>query len=188
MKLIVGVTGSSGAIHAIRLLETLARFQDVETHLIVSEWAISNLLLETTSTMADLAPLVKRVHANSDQSSCLASGSFVTDGMIVLPCSMKTLASISSGYCDTLIARAADVCIKEGRKLVLCPRETPLSAIHLENMLKLARLGVRIVPPVPAFYNHPATIDDIVNHHIARLLDQFGMESPAALRWNGPER
>ncbi len=187
MRLIVGITGSTGSIHAIRFLEALRRFPEVETHLVVSEWAKTNLALETGRSPEDLAPLAWKVHPCADLSSCLASGSFMTDGMIVLPCSMKTLASIAAGYCDNLISRAADVCIKEGRKLVLCPRETPLSAIHLENMLKLARLGVRMVPPMPAYYNRPTTIEDLVAQHVTRLLDQFGLHDPEARRWNGPE-
>lgn len=187
MRLIVGVTGSTGAIHAVRFLEALKRFPEVETHLIVSEWARRTLPLETGGSVDGLAPLVAQVHDCSDLASCLASGSFITEGMIVLPCSMKTLASIAVGYCDNLISRAADVCIKEGRRLVLCPRETPLSAIHLENMLKLARLGVRIVPPMPAYYSRPATIEDFVDQHVTRLLDQFALHDPEARRWNGPE-
>ena len=186
MRLIVGVTGSSGVIYAVRLIETLAMFPDAEVHLVMSDWALANLHIETTNTLDDLSKFVHQIHENQDLSSCIASGSFKTDGMIILPCSMKTLSSIANGYADTLISRAADVCLKEGRKLVLSPRESPLSAIHLENMLKLSRLGVRMVPPMPAFYNHPSSIEDLVDHHVMKILDQFNLESPYAKRWEGP--
>ena len=125
------------------------------------------------------------VYDNKDLGAKISSGSFITDGMIILPCSMKTLSSIANGYDDNLISRTAGVMIKEGRKLVLSARETPLSPIHLENMLKLSRIGVRMVPPMPAFYNNPKTLDDIINHHIMKLLDQFNINYNKAKRWNG---
>jgi polyprenyl P-hydroxybenzoate/phenylacrylic acid decarboxylase-like protein len=187
MKLIIGVTGASGVIHAVRLLETLSRFPDTEAHLIMSEWAEQNLALETTVKPAYMESLAAAVYKNSDLAAAPSSGSFRTDGMIIIPCSMNTLASISCGLCSTLITRSAAVCLKEGRKLVLCPRETPLDAIQLENMLKLARMGVRIVPPMPAYYNHPATIDDLIQAHVMKVLDQFGIDTAAVPRWNGSE-
>jgi len=187
MKLIVGITGATGVRHAVRLLEVLSTRTDVQTHLVLSEWAAANLLSETGRTPESLTPLVTRLYSNSDLAAPMASGSFLTDGMIVLPCSMRTLAAVAAGACDNLINRSADVCLKEGRRLVLCPRETPLNALHLENMLKLARLGVRMVPPMPAYYQNPQTIDDLVAHHIMKVLDQFGFQSPDDRRWNGPE-
>ena len=129
--------------------------------------------------------LANYVYDNKDLGAKISSGSFITDGMIILPCSMKTLSSIANGYDDNLISRTAGVMIKEGRKLVLSARETPLSPIHLENMLKLSRIGVRMVPPMPAFYNNPKTLDDIINHHIMKLLDQFNINYNKAKRWNG---
>ena len=187
MRLVVGITGATGACHALRLLEVLAGHPEVETHLVVSEWAAANLLSETGRSVADLSPLAARIWSPADLAAPLASGSFLTDGMIIVPCSMRTLAAVAGGFCDNLITRAADVCLKEGRKLVLCPRETPLNALHLENLLKLARLGVRIVPPMPAYYTHPRTIDDLVAHHVMKVLDQFGFQSPDDRRWNGPD-
>ena len=132
-----------------------------------------------------LKNLANYVYDNKDLGAKISSGSFITDGMIILPCSMKTLSSIANGYDDNLISRTAGVMIKEGRKLVLSARETPLSPIHLENMLKLSRIGVRMVPPMPAFYNNPKTLDDIINHHIMKLLDQFNINYNKAKRWNG---
>ena len=142
--------------------------------------------METDLTPADLHALADRMHGPGDQSAPISSGSFRTDGMIIAPCSMKTLAAVRTGYGEGLIARAADVTLKERRRLVLVPREMPLSEIHLENMLALSRLGAVIVPPVPAFYNRPETIDDIVTHIAARVLDQFGLDLPGASRWVGP--
>jgi 4-hydroxy-3-polyprenylbenzoate decarboxylase len=125
------------------------------------------------------------VYSSDDQAAAISSGSFRTDGMVVVPCSMKTLAGIRTGYADGLIARAADVTLKEHRRLVLVPRETPLSEIHLDNMLALARMGVCVVPPMPAFYNHPTSVGDVVEHIVTRVLDQFDIESPTARRWTG---
>jgi 4-hydroxy-3-polyprenylbenzoate decarboxylase len=129
--------------------------------------------------------LADAVYDNSDLGAKTSSGSFLTQGMVVVPCSMKTLSAIAGGFCDSLISRTADVMLKEGRKLVLCPRETPLSAIHLENMLKLSRLGVSMVPPMPAFYNAPKTIDDLIDHQVMKILDQFGLAYEKGKRWNG---
>ncbi|MCU3617071.1 UbiX family flavin prenyltransferase, partial [Enterobacter hormaechei subsp. oharae] len=133
----------------------------------------------------DVAALADVVHSPADQAATISSGSFRTDGMIVIPCSMKTLAGIRAGYAEGLVGRAADVVLKEGRKLVLVPRETPLSTIHLENMLALSRMGVAMVPPMPAYYNHPQTADDITQHIVTRVLDQFGLEHKKARRWEG---
>lgn len=182
MKIIVGISGATGAIYGIRMLEAL-RHAGVETHLILSSWAEKTIAIETDYKLDEVKALATRVHRSNNQAAIISSGSFITDGMIVAPCSMKSLAAISHGYADNLLSRAADVVLKEQRKLVLIPRESPLSAIHLENMLKLSRLGVSIVPPMPAFYNHPQTIDDIVNHTIARTLDQFGIDNSLTQRW-----
>ncbi|WP_030683393.1 non-oxidative hydroxyarylic acid decarboxylases subunit B [Streptomyces cellulosae] len=185
MRLIVGMTGATGAIIGVRLLEHLRELPDVETHLVLSRWARSTIELETGLSVADVNALADVSHSPDDQGASISSGSFRTDGMVVVPCSMKTLAGIRAGYAEGLVARAADVVLKEHRRLVLVPRETPLSEIHLENMLALARLGVRMVPPMPAFYNHPAGVDDIVDHITSRVLDQFDLPAPAARRWEG---
>ncbi|MFF5978890.1 non-oxidative hydroxyarylic acid decarboxylases subunit B [Streptomyces olindensis] len=185
MRLIVGMTGATGAMFGVRLLQALRGLDDVETHLVLSRWARSTLELETGLSVADVGALADVTHKPDDQGATIPSGSFRTDGMVIAPCSMKTLAGIRAGYAEGLVARAADVVIKERRRLVLVPRETPLSEIHLENMLALTRMGVRMVPPVPAFYNHPASVDDIVDHITARVLDQFDLPAPAARRWEG---
>ena len=174
-RLIVAITGASASRYGVRLLEAL-REAGVETHLILSRWARANIHQESEYTAEYVRSLATQVHEDGNLGAAVASGSFRTDGMAIVPCSMKTLAAISIGYTDTLTARAADVTLKEGRRLVLAPRETPLSAIHLENMLKLARLGVAIMPPVPAFYGRPQSIDDLVNHFVGRVLDRFDIE------------
>ncbi|MFI7099565.1 non-oxidative hydroxyarylic acid decarboxylases subunit B [Streptomyces sp. NPDC050161] len=185
MRLIVGMTGATGAVFGIRLLENLRELPGVETHLVLSRWARTTIELETGLSAREVAELADEVHPPDDQGATLSSGSFRTDGMVIAPCSMKTLAGIRAGYADGLVARAADVTLKERRRLVLVPRETPLSEIHLENMLALSRMGVRMVPPMPAFYHHPASVDDIVDHITARILDQFDLPAPAAVRWAG---
>ncbi|RSS42376.1 non-oxidative hydroxyarylic acid decarboxylases subunit B, partial [Streptomyces sp. WAC05858] len=185
MRLIVGMTGATGAVFGVRLLETLAELPGVETHLVLSRWARTTIELETGRSAREVAELAEVTHSPEDQGATISSGSFRTDGMIIAPCSMKTLAGIRAGYADGLVGRAADVVLKERRRLVLVPRETPLSEIHLENMLALSRMGVRMVPPMPAFYDHPRSVDDIVDHLTARLLDQFDLPAPAARRWEG---
>ncbi|MGW7519747.1 non-oxidative hydroxyarylic acid decarboxylases subunit B [Streptomyces sp. NPDC054796] len=185
MRLIVGITGATGAVLGVRLLEHLARDPDVETHLVLSRWARTTIELETGRSVREVSGLADATHSPEDQGAPISSGSFRTDGMVISPCSMKTLAGIRAGYADGLVGRAADVVLKERRPLVLVPRETPLSEIHLENMLALSRMGVRIVPPMPAFYNRPESVDDIVDHLTTRVLDQFGLPAPAARRWEG---
>ncbi|MFI8461353.1 non-oxidative hydroxyarylic acid decarboxylases subunit B [Kitasatospora sp. NPDC085464] len=185
MRLIVGMTGATGAVLGVRLLQELRRHPDVETHLVLTRWARATVELETGMSTRDVSALADTVHSPDDQGASIASGSFPADGMVIVPCSMKTLAGIRTGYADGLVARAADVTLKERRKLVLVPRETPLSEIHLDNMLTLARMGAAIVPPMPAFYNHPATVDDVVDHIVARICDQFGIDSTRARRWEG---
>lgn len=186
MKLVVGITGASGAIFGIRTLEAL-RELGVETHLIISQWARSTIAHETSVSLAQIEALATTVYHHENQAAPISSGSFKTDGMIVAPCSMKTLAAIRMGFGDSLITRAADVALKERRKLVLLARESPFSEIHLENMLSLARMGVVIFPPIPAFYNKPVNVDDIINHIVGRLLDQFGLNMPGVKRWLGYE-
>ncbi|WP_426076222.1 non-oxidative hydroxyarylic acid decarboxylases subunit B [Janthinobacterium sp. PSPC3-1] len=184
MKLVVGMTGATGAAIGVRVLSALKDL-GVETHLVISKWARATIQLETPYSVQEVAALASRTYSERDQAAAISSGSFRVDGMVIVPCSMKTLAAIRGGYGDGLIARAADVTLKEQRKLVLVPRESPLSVIHLENMLALARAGVLMLPPMPAFYNNPASVDDIIDHTVARILDQFGLDHDLAKRWNG---
>jgi 4-hydroxy-3-polyprenylbenzoate decarboxylase len=185
MRLIVGMTGATGAVFGVRLLERLSAVPDVETHLVLSHWARSTVELETGRSVREVSALADAVYSPDDQGAAISSGSFHTDGMVIVPCSMKTLAGIRAGFADGLIGLAADVVLKERRPLVLVARETPLSEIHLENMLALTRMGARVVPPMPAFYNHPTTVDDIVDHIVARVLDQLDLPDPDAKRWQG---
>ena len=184
-KIIIGFSGATGVIYGIRLLEVLQNIPEVETHLIMSSWAEENIKIETNYLPKKVKELADFAYQPNDMSAPIASGSFKTEGMIILPCSVKTLSAISNGYANNLMSRAADVAIKENRKLIICPRETPLNSLHLENMLKLSRIGVNIIPPMPSFYSHPRTIDDIINHHIMKVLDQFEISVYDALRWEG---
>lgn len=183
-SLVVGMTGASGAVFGVRLLEA-ARGAAIETHLVVSKWGRRTLEHETGKSLDDLRALADRHYGPADMGALMSSGSFPVDGMAVAPCSARSLAAIAAGLSENLIHRAADVMIKERRPLVLVVRETPLSAIHLENMLKLARLGVTIMPPVPAFYNRPRSIEAMVDHTVARVFDQFGLRLDMAERWEG---
>lgn len=185
MRLIVAMTGATGAVLGVRLLETLRTRPDIESHLVMSRWARSTIQTETGLSAAAAAKLADVVYKPDDLSAPIASGSFRTAGMVVVPCSMKTLAGIRTGYSSGLIGRAADVVLKERRRLVLVARETPLSEVHLENMLALRRMGADIVPPMPAFYNRPRTVDDLLDHLVARVLDQLALDMPAR-RWDGP--
>jgi len=182
LKLIIGITGSTGVIYGIRALETLKK-TGVETHLIMSQWGEKCVSMETEHTVDYVKSLATDISDEKNMAASVSSGTHRVDGMIVAPCSMKTLAAIASGYDDTLVARAAGVTIKESRKLILMVRETPFSAIHLENMLKLSRLGVVILPPVTEFYTKPKSIDDIVNHGVGKCLDQFNIEHNLYPRW-----
>jgi 4-hydroxy-3-polyprenylbenzoate decarboxylase len=182
VRLVVGITGSTGVIYGIRLLEVLKE-RGIKTHLIMSDWAAKCIAMETSYTPDGVRAMADAVSDQSNMASNVSSGTYMVDGMIVAPCSMKTLSGIASGYDDTLVSRAAGVTIKESRKLVLMTREAPLSAIHLENMLKLARLGVVILPPVAAFYTNPKSIDEIVNHGVGKCLDQFGIDHDLYRRW-----
>jgi len=181
-RLVVGITGATGTIFGIRLLGAL-QGSSVETHLIVSKWGAHTLAEETSYTLDRVRQMASFSYAASDQGAALSSGSFVTAGMVIAPCSMRTLAAIASGQGEHLVHRAADVVLKERRKLVLLVRETPLNDIHLENMLKLSRMGAVILPPVPAFYNHPQSIEEMVDHIVMRTLDQFGIHTDLAERW-----
>ncbi len=182
-RLIVGITGASGSIFGVRLLEML-QGSSIETHLVMSRWGARTLVQETSYTPEQVNALASVVHPLTDQGASISSGSFVTMGMVIAPCSVRTLAAIAHGLGDNLIHRAADVVLKERRRLVLAVREAPLSEIHLENMLKLSRMGVVISPPVPAFYSKPATIDEMVSYTVIRLLDQLGIHVDAK-RWSG---
>jgi flavin prenyltransferase len=185
VRLIVGMTGATGAVLGVRLLERLSTVPEVETHLVISRWARSTIELETGLSVREVGALADVVYSPDDQGAAISSGSFRVDGMVIVPCSMKTLAGIRAGYANSLVGRAADVMLKERRPLVLVPRETPLSEIHLENMLALARMGVRIVPPMPAFYQRPSTVDEVVDHIAIRVLDQLDLPVPEASRWQG---
>ncbi|MBH2695326.1 non-oxidative hydroxyarylic acid decarboxylases subunit B [Serratia nevei] len=185
MRLTIAMTGATGAPLGTALLQALKDIEGIETHLILSRWAKKTIELETKHSVRDVMAMADVTHSAADQAATISSGSFRMDGMIIIPCSMKTLAGIRAGYAEGLIGRAADVMIKEGRKLVLVPRETPLSAIHLENMLALSKLGASLVPPMPAYYNHPTHIDDVTDHIVARVLDQFGLDYSRAKRWAG---
>ncbi len=182
--LVVALTGATGIIYGVRLLERL-REAGVPSHLVMSKWAIQTMLQETDYTVEGVKRLATEVHNPEDFGASISSGSFVTRGMAVVPCSMRTLAAVSTGSGTNLIHRAADVVLKERRTLVLVPREAPLSDIHLEHMLRLSRMGTVIFPPVPAFYQRPATVDDIVDHTVMRVLDQFGLHLDEAGRWTG---
>ena len=184
MRLIVGITGASGAIYGVRTLEAL-RALDVESHLIVSRWARVTIAHETGYSVEEVERLAQCVYHPENQAAAISSGSFRTDGMVIAPCSMKTVAAIRTGFGDSLVCRAADVILKERRRLVLVPRESPFSEIHLENMLALARMGVTIFPPVPAFYSRPQTIEELVDFNVGRILDQFGLCMPGLARWKG---
>ena len=183
-RLIVGITGASGAIYGVRLLEHL-RELPVETHLIATRWARITIEHETERSFADVRALADVTYSEGDQSAAVSSGSFVTDGMIIAPCSMKTVSALATGFAHNLMCRAADVVLKERRPLVLAVRETPLHSIHLRNLATLSDMGVVIAPPVPAFYAKPTSLDEMVDYTVVRLLDQLGMHGDVSGRWSG---
>ncbi|MEU6104375.1 UbiX family flavin prenyltransferase [Streptomyces flaveolus] len=185
-RLIVGITGASAPQLAIHLLTALRALGTVETHLVMSRAAHRTVELETGMRPADVAALCDVSHRRGDIAADIASGSCPTMGMAVVPCSMKTLAAIAHGYGDDLLTRAADVCLKERRRLVLATRETPLSLIHLRNMVAVTEAGAVVLPPVPAYYHRPASLDDLLAHVTGRILDQFGIEHGVFPRWQGP--
>ena len=184
MKIIVAITGATGAIYGVRTLQRL-REAGAETHLVISRWGARTLLHETPYSREQVEAMATVTYAPGDMGAAISSGSFRTDGMVIAPCSAKTLAAVAHGFGENLVHRAADVVLKERRKLVLVVREAPLSDIHLENMLKLSRMGSVMLPPMPAFYNHPRTVDDVVEHTVSRVLDQFGLDVSGVERWSG---
>ena len=186
-RLIIGISGASGAIYGVRLLQVLRDVADVETHLVMSPAARQTLALETSFSLRDVQALVDVVHDVRDIAASVSSGSFKTAGMVILPCSIKTLSGIVHSYTDSLLTRAADVVLKERRPLVLCVRETPLHLGHLRLMTQAAELGAVIMPPVPAFYHNPQSLDDVINQTVNRVIDQFDIDLPADLftRWQG---
>jgi 4-hydroxy-3-polyprenylbenzoate decarboxylase len=183
--LVVGITGASGAIYGIRLLEVLSAIKNVETHLVVSEPAEAIIKYETGSTVEDLKELASFSYGIRDIGAQIASGSFKTDGMIVAPCTVKTMAAIANSYNENLLIRAGDVTLKERRRLLLLVRETPLHLGHLRNMERLCEMGAIIMPPAPAFYHKPQTVQDIVDHTVGKMLDIFGIEHTLFPRWSG---
>ena len=188
MRLIVAITGASGAIYGIRLLEALREVPDAEVHLVISNGGKLNISLETDWAVKDVEALAHEVHSDQNLAATVASGSFKTGGMIVAPCSMKTLSGIVHSYADNLVVRAADVVLKERRKLVLMPRETPLHVGHCRLLLQAAEMGAIIAPPMPAFYNAPRTLDDAIDHSVGRVLDLFDIDSAMVRRWKGAKR
>jgi 4-hydroxy-3-polyprenylbenzoate decarboxylase len=185
MRLIIGISGSSGVIYGIRMLEMLRKLDEVETHLVMSRYGRLNIELETDYQARDVEALADVVHNERNQAASISSGSFGVDGMIVAPCSMKTLSGIAHSYADSLLVRAADVCLKERKQLVLMPRETPLHTGHCKLLYEASQLGAIIAPPMPAFYTRPESLDDLVNHSVSRVLDLFGLDTGKLKRWQG---
>lgn len=184
-RLIVGISGATGSIYGIRILEMLRDLDDVETHLVMSRYARMNIEIETPHTVEYVTALADEVHSFGNQAAAISSGSFKTDGMVIAPCSMKTLSEIATSHNSSLLVRAADVVLKERRRLVLMPREVPLHVGHCKLLYEVAQLGAIIAPPMPAFYNHPQTIDDLVNHSVGRILDLFDLDAGIVKRWTG---
>lgn len=181
-KIVIGFSGASGIIYGIRLLEILHSI-NIQTYLIISEWAKKNIEIETDKTLEYVKSLSSVNYDNFSLDASVSSGSFLHDGMVIVPCSMKSLSSIANGYDDTLISRAASVTLKESRKLIIVPRETPLSRIHLENMVKLQEAGAIILPAMPGFYHKPSTIEEIIDHLVGKILDQLNIKHDLFKRW-----
>ena len=184
-RLIVAITGATGAVYGVRLLQALSSMPGIETHAVVSEAGVLNLHQELGMNRKDAEALAHHAHNPRDVGAAIASGSFLSEGMIVAPCSMKTLAAVAHGLSDNLVARAADVVLKERRKLVLMVRETPFNLAHLRNMTAVTEMGGIVFPPLPGFYHKPQTIDEMVDHTVGRVLDLFGLAHELAPRWNG---
>ena len=184
-RLIVAITGASGARYGVRLLELLRATEGIETHLMISDAAALNLHHELDVKRKDIEALAHHVHSVRDIGACVASGSFRADGMVIAPCSMKTLAAVAHGMCDNLITRAADVTLKERRRLVLLVRETPFNLAHLRNMTAVTEMGGIIFPPLPALYQRPKTIDEMIDHTVGRVMEMLGLEQSLAPEWNG---
>jgi 4-hydroxy-3-polyprenylbenzoate decarboxylase len=182
-RIIIAISGATGVIYGIKLLEALQHNKLYEIHLLITPWAERIIQAETNISVKQVKKYASYYYAINDFTAPIASGSFKTDGMVVVPCSMKTLSAIAHGYADNLMTRSADVMIKEKRKLILVPRETPLSAIHLENMVKLARLGIVILPPLPAFYYQPTSLNEMIDHLTSKILDHLGIENHLYKRW-----
>ncbi|PWY88179.1 Phenylacrylic acid decarboxylase [Aspergillus heteromorphus CBS 117.55] len=185
-RIVVAITGATGTLFGLRLLKVL-RGLGIETHLVLSKWAMATMKYETEVSEREVREMASHCYAIKDLSAPPSSGSFLHDGMIIVPCSMKTLAAVRTGFCDDLISRAADVTLKERRKLMLVVRETPLSSIHLDNMLELSRAGAIVFPPVPAFYSRPESIQELVDQSVGRMLDSFGIHCDDFPRWQGFE-
>lgn len=185
MRLVVGITGATGAIYGIRLLEQLRRYAEVETHLVVSRPGKRTIAEETDYAIADVEALAAVRYDNNDIGAAIASGSFRTAGMVIAPCSIKTASAVAACHAENLITRAADVMLKEGRPLIMLVRETPLHVGHLKCMLALAEMGAVVLPPMPAFYNRPKELDDIVNHTVARVLDRLNLPQTLVAEWQG---
>ncbi len=184
-RLVVGITGASGAIYGVRLLEALARARGWEAQLVLSEAGALNAWQELRMKRKDVERLAKAAYHPKDIAAPIASGSYPVEGMVIAPCSMKTLAAVAQAHADELVARAADVTLKERRRLVLLPRETPLNLAHLRNMVAVSEMGGIVFPPVPAFYTRPKTLEDLVAHTVGRVLDLFGIRVPGLKRWQG---
>ena len=184
-RLVVAITGATGAVYGVRLLQQLSATPGIETHLVVSDAAVLTLHQETGLQRRDLEAMAHVVHKNRDIGASIASGSFQSDGMVIAPCSMKTLAAVALGLSDNLIARAADVVLKERRRLVLMVRETPFNLAHLRNMTLVTEMGGIVFPPLPSFYHKPASIEEMVDHTVGRVIDLFGVEHALAPRWAG---
>jgi len=184
-RIIVAITGATGAVYGVQLLRHLSTIPGVETHLVVSDAASLTLHAEVGMQRRDVEALAHVVHRHRDIGASIASGSFVSHGMVIAPCSMKTLASVAHGLSDNLIARAADVVLKERRRLILMVRETPLNLAHLRNMTAVTEMGGIVFPPLPSFYHKPASIEEMVDHTVGRVIDLFGIEHTLAPRWNG---
>lgn len=184
-RLIVGITGATGAIYGVEILKVLQGVEDWESHLVLSEAGALNLWHELKMRRKELETLAHAAYHPNDIAAAIASGSFLTEGMVIAPCSMKTLAAVAHAHADDLVSRAADVVLKERRRLVLLPRETPLNLAHLRNMTAVSEMGGIIFPPVPAFYALPKSIEELVAHTVARVLDLFGVHSARLVRWQG---
>jgi 4-hydroxy-3-polyprenylbenzoate decarboxylase len=187
-RIVVGISGASGAVYGIRFLELLRGLPDVETHLVVSDPAKRTIVEETDWAVKDVLALATRHYDNKDIGAAIASGSFKTDGMVIVPCSIKSAASVAHCLADNLLTRAADVILKEGRPLILVVRETPLHLGHLRVLTALAEMGAVILPPMPAFYNRPKQIEDLVDHTLARVLDRLGLPQQLVTEWQGTNR
>lgn len=184
-KLIVGVSGASGSLYAYAALRALRAVGDIEIHLVLSQQARRTIELETDYTAADFEKIADVVHSDSDLAATISSGSFITDGMLIIPCSIKTASAVAHSLNGNLLVRAADVCLKERRKLVLIVRETPLHIGHLRTLTQLAEIGAIILPPIPGMYTRPRSVDDIINHTVGKALDQFGIANALFARWSG---